>query len=105
MLAIDYTHPSAVNANGVFYAENKLPFVMGTTGGDREQLMSDMESRDAFAVIAPNMGKQIVAMQAGLEELAESSHRHLLGTSWKLPRVIRRPRRIHLALPRLLLAH
>eukprot|EP00574_Skeletonema_japonicum_P002110 CAMPEP_0201717762 /NCGR_PEP_ID=MMETSP0593-20130828/3444_1 /ASSEMBLY_ACC=CAM_ASM_000672 /TAXON_ID=267983 /ORGANISM="Skeletonema japonicum, Strain CCMP2506" /LENGTH=341 /DNA_ID=CAMNT_0048207897 /DNA_START=1 /DNA_END=1026 /DNA_ORIENTATION=+ len=71
VLAIDYTHPSAVNANGVFYAENKLPFVMGTTGGDREQLMSDMESRDAFAVIAPNMGKQIVAMQAGLEELAE----------------------------------
>lgn len=71
VLAIDYTHPSAVNANGVFYAENKLPFVMGTTGGDRDQLMADMESRTAFAVIAPNMGKQIVAMQAGLEELAE----------------------------------
>mmetsp|Transcript_27113 Transcript_27113/g.54528 ORF Transcript_27113/g.54528 Transcript_27113/m.54528 type:complete len:336 (-) Transcript_27113:238-1245(-) len=70
ILAIDYTHPSAVNANGVFYAENKLPFVMGTTGGDRDQLMSDMESRGAFAVIAPNMGKQIVAMQAGLEDLA-----------------------------------
>jgi 4-hydroxy-tetrahydrodipicolinate reductase len=67
---IDYTHPSAVNANAVFYAENKLPFVMGTTGGDREQLMKDMESRSAFAVIAPNMGKQIVAMQAGLEDLA-----------------------------------
>lgn len=71
VLAIDYTHPSAVNANGVFYAENKLPFVMGTTGGDRDQLMADMESRTAFAVIAPNMGKQIVAMQAGLEELAQ----------------------------------
>lgn len=70
ILAIDYTHPSAVNANGVFYAENKLPFVMGTTGGNREQLLADMKSRNAFAVIAPNMGKQIVAMQAGLEELA-----------------------------------
>ncbi|KAL3784676.1 hypothetical protein ACHAWO_004891 [Cyclotella atomus] len=67
---IDYTHPSAVNSNAVFYAENKLPFVMGTTGGDRDQLMKDMESRNAFAVIAPNMGKQIVAMQAGLEDLA-----------------------------------
>lgn len=70
ILAIDYTHPSAVNANGVFYADNKLPFVMGTTGGDRDKLMSDMDSRGAFAVIAPNMGKQIVAMQAGLEDLA-----------------------------------
>jgi len=70
ILAIDYTHPSAVNDNAIFYAENELPFVMGTTGGDRDQLMSDMVSRDAFAVIAPNMGKQIVAMQAGLEDLA-----------------------------------
>jgi len=71
VLAIDYTHPSAVNGNAVFYAENKLPFVMGTTGGDRDKLMEDMASRSAFAVIAPNMGKQIVAMQAGLEDLAE----------------------------------
>ena len=70
VLAIDYTHPSAVNANGVFYADNKVPFVMGTTGGDRGKLLEDMASRKAFAVIAPNMGKQIVAMQAGLEDLA-----------------------------------
>ena len=42
ILAIDYTHPSAVNDNAIFYAENELPFVMGTTGGDRDQLMSDM---------------------------------------------------------------
>jgi len=70
VLAIDYTHPSAVIANAVFYAENNLPFVMGTTGGDRDQLMEDMVSRKASAVIAPNMGKQIVAMQAGLEDLA-----------------------------------
>lgn len=69
VLAIDYTHPSAVNDNAVFYTEHRLPFVMGTTGGDRERLMADVESRDAFAVIAPNMGKQIVAMQAGLEDL------------------------------------
>ena len=70
VLAIDYTHPSAVNSNAVFYAENKLPFVMGTTGGDREKLIADMENAKHFAVIAPNMGKQIVAMQAALEDLA-----------------------------------
>lgn len=71
VLAIDYTHPSAVNSNAKFYAEQKIPFVMGTTGGDRDQLMKDMESFNASAVIAPNMGKQIVALQAGLEDLAK----------------------------------
>ena len=70
LLAIDYTHPSAVNSNAKYYAEKKIPFVMGTTGGDREQLMKDMEEVSATAVIAPNMGKQIVAMQAALEDLA-----------------------------------
>lgn len=70
LLAIDYTHPSAVNDNAIFYAEHGLPFVMGTTGGDRDRLVEDVKSRKAFAVIAPNMGKQIVAMQAGLEDLA-----------------------------------
>eukprot|EP00559_Dactyliosolen_fragilissimus_P005390 CAMPEP_0184867592 /NCGR_PEP_ID=MMETSP0580-20130426/27209_1 /TAXON_ID=1118495 /ORGANISM="Dactyliosolen fragilissimus" /LENGTH=363 /DNA_ID=CAMNT_0027367979 /DNA_START=161 /DNA_END=1252 /DNA_ORIENTATION=+ len=70
LLAIDYTHPSAVNSNAKFYAEQRIPFVMGTTGGDREQLMSDMKDMKAYAVIAPNMAKQIVAMQAALEDLA-----------------------------------
>lgn len=70
LLAIDFTHPSAVNGNALFYAEHGIPFVMGTTGGDREKLVSDMESAKHFAVIAPNMGKQIVAMQAALEDLA-----------------------------------
>lgn len=70
LLAIDYTHPSAVNDNALFYVENKLPFVMGTTGGDREKLLSDVESAKHFAVIAPNMAKQIVAMQSALEDLA-----------------------------------
>lgn len=70
VMAIDYTHPSAVNSNAKFYAENQIPFVMGTTGGDRDQLMQDMADSSASAVIAPNMGKQIVAMQAALEDLA-----------------------------------
>jgi len=68
VMAIDYTHPSAVNGNAVFYAANNLPFVMGTTGGDRDKLMEDV--RGHFCVIAPNMGKQIVAMQSALEDLA-----------------------------------
>lgn len=69
VLAIDYTHPSAVNSNTLFYKEQNIPFVMGTTGGDRIKLVEDM--KDHFCVIAPNMGKQIVALQSALEDLAE----------------------------------
>ena len=70
LIAIDYTHPSAVNNNALFYVKNHIPFVMGTTGGDREKLLADVSAAKHFAVIAPNMGKQIVAMQAALEDLA-----------------------------------
>ena len=38
MICIDYTHPTAVNDNAAFYVKHKIPFVMGTTGGDREAL-------------------------------------------------------------------
>jgi 4-hydroxy-tetrahydrodipicolinate reductase len=69
LLAIDYTHPSAVNANAQFYVDHQIPFVMGTTGGDRAALLAVTKSH--YCVIAPNMGKQIVAMQAALQKLAE----------------------------------
>jgi 4-hydroxy-tetrahydrodipicolinate reductase len=68
LLAIDYTHPSAVNENARLYVKLNIPFVMGTTGGDRETLLKDVENH--FCVIAPNMGKQIVAMQSALADLA-----------------------------------
>lgn len=70
IVAIDFTHPSAVNENGLWYVEHDVPFVMGTTGGDREKLMQDVTDAKLFAVIAPNMAKQIVAMQLALEDLA-----------------------------------
>ena len=69
VLAIDYTHPSAVNSNAIFYKEHNIPFVMGTTGGDREKLLKDMEGH--ACVISPNMGKQIVALQTALSQLAD----------------------------------
>lgn len=63
LIVVDYTLPTAVNENAAFYCANKLPFVMGTTGGDRERLAADVAAADSYAVIAPNMGKQIVAFQ------------------------------------------
>lgn len=42
----------------------------GTTGGDRDLLLQTVSDGDLCCVIVPNMGKQIVAMQAALEHLA-----------------------------------
>ncbi|MCL2259730.1 MAG: dihydrodipicolinate reductase [Fibromonadales bacterium] len=67
LIAVDYTHPSAVNGNAEFYVKNKIPFVMGTTGGDRVSLMALVKNANHPCVIAPNMAKQIVALQAMLE--------------------------------------
>jgi 4-hydroxy-tetrahydrodipicolinate reductase len=63
-IAIDYTHPSAVNENARFYIHHQIPFVMGTTGGDRQALETDVSQGTVPAVIAPNMAKQIVGFQA-----------------------------------------
>ena len=71
-ISIDYTHPSAVNSNAEFYCNYGLPFVMGTTGGDRKAIEETVCSSDIPAVIAPNMAKQIVAFQAMMEWCAET---------------------------------
>ncbi len=72
LLAADFTHPNAVNSNAQLYASYHIPFVMGTTGGDREDLMKTVESSDISAVIAPNMAKQIVALIAMFQYAAET---------------------------------
>lgn len=46
-----------------FYTQHMMPFVMGTTGGDRAAINKQVEDAGLYAVIAPNMGKQIVAFQ------------------------------------------
>lgn len=71
-LSVDYTHPSAVNTNAEFYCKYQLPFVMGTTGGDRSQLEACVQASTISAVIAPNMAKQIVGFQAMMEYAAQT---------------------------------
>jgi len=68
--SVDYTHPNAVNDNASFYCDNGIPFVMGTTGGDRALLVDRVRQSDIAAVIAPNMAKQIVAFQAMMDYCA-----------------------------------
>jgi 4-hydroxy-tetrahydrodipicolinate reductase len=74
LIAVDYTHPSAVNGNAEFYVKYKIPFVMGTTGGDRDALIALVKKSNHPCVIAPNMAKQIVALQAMLEWTAKNFH-------------------------------
>ncbi len=71
-ISIDYTHPTAVNDNVKFYCESDLPFVMGTTGGDRELIRTLVLESSTQAVIAPNMVKQIVGLQAMMEYAAKT---------------------------------
>jgi 4-hydroxy-tetrahydrodipicolinate reductase len=69
-ISVDFTHPSAVNDNADFYCKTGLPFVMGTTGGDREMLIQTVRKATICAVVAPNMAKQIVGFQAMMEYAA-----------------------------------
>jgi 4-hydroxy-tetrahydrodipicolinate reductase len=71
-ISVDYALPAAVNGNAEFYCRNKLPFVMGTTGGDRDLLMDTVAASSICAVIAPNMAKQIVGFQAMMEYAARA---------------------------------
>lgn len=72
IIAVDFTHPTAVNSNARFYTRNQIPFVMGTTGGDRAALEETVTKSTTPAVIAPNMAKQIVGFQAMMAYAAKT---------------------------------
>lgn len=71
LVVVDYTVPDAVNENAEMYSKCGVPFVMGTTGGDRELLYKTVKDSNVYAVISPQMGKQVVAFLAAMEIMAE----------------------------------
>ncbi|KAJ4825482.1 4-hydroxy-tetrahydrodipicolinate reductase 2, chloroplastic [Turnera subulata] len=71
MIVVDYTVPAAVNDNADLYCKVGVPFVMGTTGGDRDRLYKAVEDSKVYAVISPQMGKQVVAFLAAMEIMAD----------------------------------
>ncbi|MBW1958643.1 MAG: dihydrodipicolinate reductase [Deltaproteobacteria bacterium] len=71
-LNVDFSLPPAVNSNAEFYCKHGLPFVMGTTGGDRQLLEDTILASSISAVIAPNMAKQVVGFQAMMEYAAKT---------------------------------
>jgi len=69
-VAVDYTTPDAALANVRWYAQQGVPFVMGTTSFDRSEAAELVAASEASAVIAPNMAAPIVLLQAAGEHLA-----------------------------------
>jgi len=78
-VVVDYTLPESVNANAELYVKHGVPFVMGTTGGDREKMLAEVKASGNYAVIAPQMGKQVVAFQAAMKLMLNSSRTRLRG--------------------------
>ncbi|GLC45206.1 hypothetical protein PLESTF_000647200 [Pleodorina starrii] len=72
LIMVDYTLPDAIHDMVDFYVRHNTPFVMGTTGGDRARILSEVAAARTYAVIAPNMGKQIVAFQAMMDMMAKT---------------------------------
>jgi len=72
LIAIDFTVPDVVETMCELYVSAGVPFVLGTTGGDREWLAKRPEEAGVHAVVAPQMGKQVVALQAAMEQMASS---------------------------------
>ena len=83
-ISVDYTQPDSVNSNADFYCRHKLPFVMGTTGGDRKALEQRVKDSQICAVIAPNMAKPIVALQAMMKYAAENFAAYFKGYSLEI---------------------
>jgi 4-hydroxy-tetrahydrodipicolinate reductase len=69
-VVVDATIPSGVNVNADFYCSNNLPFVMGTTGGDRNLLEERVRNSKVPAIISQNMAKQIVEFQEMVKEFS-----------------------------------
>ncbi|VAH88765.1 unnamed protein product [Triticum turgidum subsp. durum] len=71
VVVVDYTAPDSVNSNAELYCKLGVPFVMGTTGGDQQLLYKSVQDSENYALISPQMGKQVVAFLAAMETIAE----------------------------------
>lgn len=72
LVLIDFTAPSAVQHLVPLYVKAQIPFVMGTTGwGDQDRIKKMVEDSGTYAVIAPNMNKQIVAFQSMIADASK----------------------------------
>ncbi|MFA5878497.1 MAG: hypothetical protein WC845_03985 [Candidatus Staskawiczbacteria bacterium] len=66
-LIVDFTLPKSVNRNAALYCELGIPFVMGTTGGDRQKLLDTVNDSGIPAVIGTNMAVPVVIFQSMID--------------------------------------
>ncbi|XP_054784107.1 4-hydroxy-tetrahydrodipicolinate reductase 1, chloroplastic-like [Prosopis cineraria] len=71
LIVVDFTVSSAVNANAELYCKHGVPFVMGTTGGDRNLLANTIQDSQVYALVSPQMAKQAVAFIGILDIMAD----------------------------------
>ena len=62
-LIVDFTAPKAVNRNAELYCAAGIPFVMGTTGGDRQKLTETIKKSNISAVVATNFSSAVAIFQ------------------------------------------
>jgi 4-hydroxy-tetrahydrodipicolinate reductase len=83
-LAVDYTTPDSALENVRWYAQNDVPFVMGTTSFDLDEAKRLVAASGVSAVIAPNMAAPIVLMQAAARWLSAEFPSALAGAELKV---------------------
>ena len=71
-MVVDFTLPRSVNQMAELYCRVGMPFVMGTTGGDRAKLVETVKGSDTYAVIATNFSIPVVVFQQMIKFAAET---------------------------------
>lgn len=72
-IAVDFTIPDACVPNTRLYMEMGMSFVMGTSGGNREEMEEIVRQSGVCAVIAANMDTQIIRRQMDIDEFATTN--------------------------------
>lgn len=84
IIIVDFTIPSAVENNISLYCRQELNFIIGTTGITIEKVIKVIKNTNINAVISPNMGKQIVAIQAMFEYISNTFPKCFEGYSLRI---------------------
>lgn len=70
MVVVLYINSFSFPGNAELYSKVGVPFVIGTTGGDRDLLHKTVEDAKNYAVISPQMGKQVSHDSENLDQFS-----------------------------------
>ncbi|MEI7424750.1 MAG: dihydrodipicolinate reductase C-terminal domain-containing protein [Candidatus Staskawiczbacteria bacterium] len=78
-IIVDFTQPTSVNHNAELYCKMGIPFVMGTTGGDRNALEETIRNSKISAVVATNMASPVIVFQEMIKWASKTFPQALAG--------------------------